>query len=365
MALIRGTQGNSVLFGTLFDDIVFTIRGTEGDDILVGTLFDDIIFGLGGDDLILADPTVSDSVGGDDVVDGGSGDDVIFTFGGDDEVDGGRGNDTIRTADGHDRIEAGPGNDDVQSGRGEDIVFGQAGDDALRGGEGNDDIRGGAGNDRVIGGSDDDTLRDGNGVDQLEGRTGDDTVILTADASTDTVVFMADDVGNGVDTIRGFNTAAPDDGGDLIDIREVAGDGFELVEDSGDVLIFADPAGEELDLTLLARVEGVDDDEALADNILDGAGAGAVLVAEAVEGEPILFGAENGPVLGLADVLDDDGAIDTDEAPDLAQVLDDGAAPVSGPAERAVAALTALGEAGAVETGPSLDHLLANVDAVA
>jgi hypothetical protein len=39
---------------------------------------------------------------------------------------------------------------------------------------------------------------------------------------------MADDVGNGVNTIHGFNTAAPDVGGDLIDLREVAGEGFEL-----------------------------------------------------------------------------------------------------------------------------------------
>jgi Ca2+-binding RTX toxin-like protein len=272
------------------------IRGTQGNDTLVGTLFNDTILGLGGNDRIFADPTVFDFVGGDDVVDGGSGNDVIFTFGGDDEVDGGSGDDTIRTGDEDDSIEAGLGNDDVQSGRGEDIVLGQAGDDELRGGEDDDDLRGGAGSDRVIGGSDDDTLRDGVGVDQLEGRTGDDTVILAADASTDTVVFMADDVGNGVDTIRGFNTAARDDGGDLIDIREVAGDGFELVEDSGDVLIFADPAGE-AGLTLIARVEDVDDDAALADNILDGGGAGAALVAEAVEGDLI-------PLLGLPDALD-------------------------------------------------------------
>lgn len=279
------------------------IRGTQRDDILVGTLFDDTILGLGGNDLIAADPTVFDFVGGDDVVDGGIGNDDIFTFGGDDEVDGGSGNDTIRTADGDDRIEAGRGNDDVQSGRGEDIVLGQAGDDELRGGEDDDDVRGGAGNDRVIGGSDDDTLRDGVGVDQLEGRTGDDTVILAADGSTDTVVFMADDVGDGVDTIRGFNTEAPDDGGDLIDIREVAGEGFELVEDSGDVLIFADPEGA-AGLTLLARVEDVDDEGALADNILDGDGAGAAFIAESADGPT-----EVDEALSLAPMLDDEAAL--------------------------------------------------------
>jgi hypothetical protein len=52
----------------------------------------------------------------------------------------------------------------------------------------------------------------------------------------------------------------------------------------------------------------------------------------------------------------DDGPTEADEALSLAQVLDSGAAPVSGPAEPAFTAPTGLGEVGAVETGPSLDH---------
>jgi hypothetical protein len=300
------------------------IRGTEGRDILVGTLSGDSIFGLGGNDLILADPTVFDFVGRGDFVDGGSGNDRIFTFGGNDVVNSGSGNDTVQTADGDDRIDAGLGNDDVQSGRGSDTVLGQAGDDALRGGEDDDDLDGGVGSDRVIGGSDNDTLRDGVGVDQLEGRTGVDTVILTADASTDTVVFMADDVGNGVDTISGFNTAAPDAGGDLIDIRQVAGEGFELmpVVDSGDVLVFANPAGA-VGLTQLVRVEDVDV-AALADNILDGSGAGAALVADADDGALIPLGSESEPVVRFAEVLGDDEPTEAAELLGFAQVLDDG-----------------------------------------
>jgi RTX calcium-binding nonapeptide repeat (4 copies) len=337
------------------------IRGTQARDILVGTLFDDSIFGLGGNDRILADRTVFDFVGNDDFVDGGSGDDEIFTFSGEDEVISGSGNDAVQTADGDDRIEAGLGNDDVQSGTDEDIVLGQAGDDELRGGEDDDDMRGGTGSDRVIGGSDDDALRDGDGIDRLEGRTGDDTAILTADAFTDTVVFMADDAGNGVDTIRGFNTAAPDDGGDLIDLREVAGEGFDLAEDSGDVLVLVGPAEEEV---LLARVEGVGDEAALADNILDGGGAGPGFVAEAVDSDLIPFGPEREPVSGFADAAGDEVPTEAARALSPAQVLDDGAAPVSGPTEPAFATIIGLSEAGAVETGPSLDQMLANPDAV-
>jgi hypothetical protein len=80
---------------------------------------------------------------------------------------------------------------------------------------------------------------------------------------------MADDVGNGVNTIHGFNTAAPDVGGDLIDLRRSPARASNW-PDSGDVLVLDGPAEE----VLLARVEDVDEEAALADNILDGGGAG-------------------------------------------------------------------------------------------
>jgi RTX calcium-binding nonapeptide repeat (4 copies) len=333
----------------------------DGDDLIVTGLGDDTIDAGDGDNTVYADNVPSDSVGGDDEVTTGSGDDEIYTFGNEDVVNSGAGADIIFTADDDDIIDAGAGADDVQSGRDEDIVLGQAGDDELRGGEDDDDMRGGTGSDRVIGGSDDDALRDGDGIDQLEGRTGDDTAILTADAFTDTVVFMADDAGNGVDTIRGFNTAAPDEGGDLIDLREVAGAGFDLAEDSGDVLVLVGPAEEEV---LLARVEGVGDEAALADNILDGGGAGPGFVAEAVDGDRIPFGPESEPVSGFAEALGDEVPTEAARALSPAPVLDDGAALVSGPTEPAFAATTGLSEASAVEVGPSLDQMLANPDAV-
>ena len=66
----------------------------------------------------------------------------------------------------------------------------------------------------------------------------------------------------------------------------------------------------------------------------------------------------------FAEVLGDDGPTEAAEALSVAQVPDNGTAPVSSPAEPAVAAITGLGEASVVETGPSVDHLLANPDAV-
>jgi hypothetical protein len=136
------------------------------------------------------------------------------------------------------------------------------------------------------------------------------------------VVFMVDDVRNGVDTIRGFSTAARNAGGDLIDIRQVAGEGFRLVENSGDVLIFVNPAGP-VGLTQIARVEDVGDDAALADNIL-GSGAGAALVADAGDGALIPRGSESGPVARFAEVLGDVEPTEAAELLGFAQVLDDG-----------------------------------------
>jgi hypothetical protein len=78
----------------------------------------------------------------------------------------------------------------------------------------------------------------------------------------------------------------------------------------------------------------------------------------------ISFGSESEPVLRLAEVLGDEGPTEAAHVLSSAEVLDDEAGPVSGPAEPVGAALTGLGEAGTVETGPKLDQMLANPDAV-
>ena len=191
-----------------------TIEGGSRNDTLVGTLGGDTIRGRGGNDTIYADPTVFDFIGGNDTVDGGDGDDLIYAFGGRDNVRGGTGRDRIFTADGDDVIDAGTGDDsDVQSGRGNDLVHGGDGADDLKGGEGADRLYGEAGADRVAGGSDNDLVVGGEGADTLGGRTGADRLKLQeATRVTDTIVFQAEDVGAGVDTIVGFDPGAPNTG---------------------------------------------------------------------------------------------------------------------------------------------------------
>ncbi|MEZ9822501.1 type I secretion C-terminal target domain-containing protein, partial [Shewanella sp. 10N.286.45.A1] len=67
------------------------------------------------------------------------------------------------------------GDDVIAGNRGDDLLFGQGGEDELRGGSGNDSLYGGEGNDELIGGSGNDTLIGGLGDDIMTGNAGADT----------------------------------------------------------------------------------------------------------------------------------------------------------------------------------------------
>jgi len=139
----------------------------------------------------------------------------------------------------------------VDAGDGDDIVLGTIY---------NDTLDGGTGNDRLEGGDGDDTLISGGGNDILIGGLGNDIIVDDA-ASHSTIVFNFDDVGNGVDTIYGFDNI---DGslnagteGDAIDISDIlAGAGYDSATDviadyvnatydvgTGDVTISVDTTG--------------------------------------------------------------------------------------------------------------------------
>ncbi|CAK9886915.1 MAG: Hemolysin, plasmid [Candidatus Erwinia impunctatus] len=72
-----------------------------------------------------------------------------------------------------DRSSSLDGNDVLNGGKGDDILFGQGGNDTLNGGEGNDILYGGAGNDVLIGGKGDDILIGGAGADTFKWMAGD------------------------------------------------------------------------------------------------------------------------------------------------------------------------------------------------
>lgn len=98
---------------------------------------------------------ITDGTPDDDVIDGGNFQDWINGLGGNDEISGGNQHDVI-SGDGDD------GGDDVITGdNGKDVVNGDGGDDDLAGNNGKDVVNGGSGRDNVSGGNGKDHLTAG------------------------------------------------------------------------------------------------------------------------------------------------------------------------------------------------------------
>ncbi|MCG9720872.1 type I secretion C-terminal target domain-containing protein [Shewanella sp. Isolate7] len=151
---------------------------------------------------------------GDDTVNAGEGNDIVF---GDlvqfDGIEGqgyaalqkyvalqlGEDASTVTIQDVHEFVEANPalfdtsrnhdGDDILAGNQGDDILFGQGGDDELHGGSGDDMLLGGQGSDMLIGGAGEDILIGGLGDDTLTGGTG------KADNEADTFVWQQGDTG--------------------------------------------------------------------------------------------------------------------------------------------------------------------------
>ncbi|MET1042798.1 MAG: peroxidase family protein [Microbacteriaceae bacterium] len=123
-----------------------------------------------------------------DSIRGGQGDDALWGHGGDDRIEGGSGNDSIIGGAGDDvitdlfgldNIKGGLGNDAINGGAGQDLLLSSHGDDFVVGGSDNattgflstgDDVYlGGAGGEIVFGGEDDDWIEGGGGADLLQG----------------------------------------------------------------------------------------------------------------------------------------------------------------------------------------------------
>ncbi|WP_304505157.1 VCBS domain-containing protein [Achromobacter sp. ES-001] len=115
------------------------------------------------------------------------------------------------------------GNDTVHGGTGDDIIYGQGGDDSLYGDDGNDILYGGAGNDLLHGGAGNDTLDGGAGNDTLIGGKGNDT--LYGGLGSDTFKWELNDQGSvgapAVDTIKDFSADTLANGGDVLDLKDL------------------------------------------------------------------------------------------------------------------------------------------------
>ncbi|WP_412553861.1 calcium-binding protein [Shimia sp. MIT1388] len=154
--------------------------------------------------VLIRDPAVTGSEGGNDKLRGGDGDDTLHGGGGNDTVQGGKDDDLMYGDSGNDKLFGGTGDDTASGGSGDDKVIlgagddeghGDAGRDFLHGRSGYDALDGGAGDDKLVGGDGGDTLHGGEGNDHLWGGN------WWKDGDADTFVTQA---GGGRDMIHDF-----------------------------------------------------------------------------------------------------------------------------------------------------------------
>ncbi|MEY9180017.1 ExeM/NucH family extracellular endonuclease [Bradyrhizobium sp. USDA 313] len=276
----------------------------EGDDLIVNRaiITGDVLLGAGADELInqssgVITGDVSFGDGNDRLgntgkivgkVDLGAGDDFVNIWIGSDiqgqillgdgndilisndwistnmEIDGGAGNDEIYTSFGNDTIHGGEGNDRIYANQGNDTVYGDAGNDEIYGNDGDDLIIGGAGDDTIDGGAGADiaafsgaidgyaiTLNDGGSITVVDhvGQDGTDTLsnieslgfsdgywnLVIGTNGSDTIVGgVGNDLvfgGAGDDIFIGGHGLDRYDGGDGVDTIDYSHILFELTID--------------------------------------------------------------------------------------------------------------------------------------
>lgn len=212
--------------------------------------------------VLLRNPELVQSQGGNDDLRGGAGNDQMFGNAGDDTLHGGTGDDRLSGDEGNDNISGGSGNDRAAGGVGNDSLRGEQGDDTLSGDAGRDYINAGSGADALDGGSDADKLVGGSGSDTLMGGSGDDHLWggnWRGDGSTDTFVVSG---GSGKDIIHDFEVEH-----DRIDLSAYGLEFSDLalaIKDRGwatEIDLSALSGGQVGDKLLLKAVEADDLDE--------------------------------------------------------------------------------------------------------
>jgi Ca2+-binding RTX toxin-like protein len=189
--------------------------GGSGNDHLIGGIGGDALFGNQDNDRL----------------DGGAGDDFLFgdrdnsagseLFAGDDILNGGGGNDWIEGNKGNDTLNGGDGNDVLLGDEGDDILNGGAGDDFLSGDVGADTLDGGAGIDMLYGGADLDTFVF-HGTGALDGNI--NRVVDFSQADNDVIRFV--DILEGYDPLTDAIT-------DFITLSEAASHTYISVDRDG------------------------------------------------------------------------------------------------------------------------------------
>lgn len=153
------------------------------------------------------------------------------------------------------------GNDTINGGDGNDVIFGQGGKDTIHGDNNDDYIDGGSGNDTLFGDAGNDTLIGGVGTDTLNGGAGNDTMIYDIDDSfnggseQDVLKFLSpidQDMNSGfvnridnVEVIDLRNGSATDDFGNGSSSEALSAADVLAMSDSGTMYILGEGDGGE------------------------------------------------------------------------------------------------------------------------
>ncbi|MBE1290918.1 MAG: calcium-binding protein [Rhodobacteraceae bacterium] len=249
--------------GTAYAEFMAAAQSTGSNDGAVDPRAPDPFAPVDPDGTVLIrDPAIISTEGGNDDLRGGDGNDTMFGGGGDDTLHGGNdddqlsgdsGDDVLMGGLGDDTLSGGTGDDRLMLGDGNDVGSGDEGRDYIHGGAGNDALDGGAGADKLVGGAGSDTLSGGAGDDHLWGGN------WWRDGDADTFVTQA---GGGRDMIHDFEVDH-----DVIDLSSYGIEYADLVthiQDQGWATVIdlsALTGGESGDRLILKSVDPSDLDE--------------------------------------------------------------------------------------------------------
>jgi trimeric autotransporter adhesin len=218
---IYGHEGNDDLSATNHDDL---LDGGTGADLMYGWLGDDIYVVDNAGDFVLEAEFHYPYSGGTDTVYSSitftlpefvenlslmTGAGAINGFGNELEnvIHGNESANTLEGRDGDDLLIGHDGNDTLRGGNNNDELYGGDHSDTLEGGDGQDQLYGGNQNDTLDGGANDDTLDGGAGADEMRGGTGNDSYFVdnAGDDVTDNGVTGIDTVYSSISFALGDN----------------------------------------------------------------------------------------------------------------------------------------------------------------
>ena len=282
-AYVTGTNENDQIFGSIGNDILISFLGDDllsggaGDDELFGQEGADVILGGDGNDLLVG------GTGAANEMIGGTGNDVYYvSVLGDSVVEvAGEGTDQVRTDIARYVLNANV-EQLVFTGASDFNGVGSEDANLIQGGSGNDILDGLGGNDVLVGGAGDDILIGGTGMNEMQGGAGNDTyfvsttgdsVVEAAGGGTDRVITDAAlyVLGNNVENLTGTGTGAFRGEGNDLDNLIVGGSGNNVLLGNGGNDTILGGTGNDL-------LEGGTGDDSLnggagADTLTGGAGA--------------------------------------------------------------------------------------------